>query len=130
MILLDTSALYALLDAGDSQHRKAKLIHNRLKRASQSFLIHNYLLLESLALVQRRLGPAQAQRLMETSKDLEMEWIGPELHHQAEEEWLSRSNKGLSFVDCTSFVLMRKRSIKTAFAFDQDFLEAGFDLAA
>ena len=34
----------------------------------------------------------------------------------------------VSFTDCISFVLMRKRQIKRVFAFDRHFMHAGFTL--
>jgi uncharacterized protein len=42
-------------------------------------------------------------------------------------EWLARHDeRQYSFVDATSFVLMRQKSIHNALAFDGDFSAAGF----
>jgi predicted nucleic acid-binding protein len=38
----------------------------------------------------------------------------------------SRGKRGLSLVDCTSFVLMRRLGVETALAFDEDFRGEGF----
>ena len=37
-----------------------------------------------------------------------------------------RNRSGLSLVDCSSFVIMRKYSMTEAFAFDSDFEREGF----
>jgi len=39
---------------------------------------------------------------------------------------ISANLRKLSLVDCTSFVLMRRLGVETAFAFDQHFVEQGF----
>jgi predicted nucleic acid-binding protein len=38
------------------------------------------------------------------------------------------SDKDFSFTDCTSFVLMKKLRIEKAFAFDDHFVQTGFEL--
>ncbi len=55
------------------------------------------------------------------------------VHHVTEEqeavawEWLRRHDERVySFVDATSFRVMRDRRLREAFAFDQDFAAAGF----
>ncbi|RME55690.1 MAG: VapC toxin family PIN domain ribonuclease, partial [Caldilineae bacterium] len=40
------------------------------------------------------------------------------------------NRRGLSLVDCTSFVVMQQLGIDTAFAFDNHFKEQGFTLLA
>jgi len=40
----------------------------------------------------------------------------------------ARRDKKYSFVDCTSFVLMRRLKIEKAVALDQDFAREGFEL--
>jgi predicted nucleic acid-binding protein len=40
--------------------------------------------------------------------------------------WLEANRRGLSFVDCTSFEVMRQRGVQQAFAFDGHFEEQGF----
>jgi len=39
-----------------------------------------------------------------------------------------RNRRGLSLVDCASFVVMRRYGIEEAFAFDEDFEKEGFRL--
>jgi predicted nucleic acid-binding protein len=42
------------------------------------------------------------------------------------EAFLAAGSEGPSLVDCTSFEVMRRRAIATAFAFDRHFEAAGF----
>ena len=52
MIFVDTSALYAVLDRDDANHTVARDTWESLLRSSQRLLTHNYVLLETAALVQ------------------------------------------------------------------------------
>lgn len=55
-VFVDTSALYALLDADDKNHERAKRAWLEWIYQPIRFISSNYILLESLALIQRRLG--------------------------------------------------------------------------
>jgi uncharacterized protein len=55
-----------------------------------------------------------------------VEHITAELEEEAW-QWLGkRDEREYSFVDATSFALMRKQRISQAYAFDDDFSAAGF----
>ena len=56
MIFVDSSAIYALADSTDDSHEVSKSILAAALQSSEEFLTHNYVLLESTALVQSRLG--------------------------------------------------------------------------
>lgn len=43
---------------------------------------------------------------------------------------LTASRRRLSLVDCTSFEAMRHKKITKAFAFDQHFVEQGFEIVS
>jgi predicted nucleic acid-binding protein len=55
-----------------------------------------------------------------------MEWIDQDLHEEAEKELERIEKRGVSLVDCTSFIVMRKRGVKKVLAFDPDFRAQGF----
>lgn len=43
--------------------------------------------------------------------------------------WMRKySDQGVSFTDCISFAIMRRRRIRSAFTFDRHFRDAGFSL--
>jgi uncharacterized protein len=126
MIFLDTSAIYAWADAGDINHQRAVQRLQLILDAKERLLTHNYVLVESLALLQARLGLTAALKLSKDSHAFVVEWVDEELHDAAVRE-LERSRKrDISLVDQVSFLVMRRRQVSTAFAFDPDFASAGF----
>ena len=58
---------------------------------------------------------------------LDVTWVGRELHDRALDAVISGGGRP-GLVDATSFIVMRERSIDTAFTFDRDFETAGFSL--
>ena len=99
-----------------------------LVSSDQVILTHNYVILEAVALMQRRLGLQYARSFLEQASDFEVHWIEPDDHHAAVELLEARSRRGLSLVDCASFVVMRRRGVEQALAFDADFETEGFQL--
>ena len=128
MIFVDTSALYALADSADPNHEKARRILDGLLDRDEILLTHSYVLVESIALVQHRLGTAPAVQLAE-SRGFEVEWIDAARHGETVRVLGARGKRRVSFVDLVSFGVMRARGIGTAFAFDEDFRREGFALA-
>jgi len=123
---VDTSAWYALLDRGDPQHDAAAQRWRTLLSAER-VLTHSYVLVETTALVQRRLGVAAVETLInELSAPATVVWIDAELHQRATTALLAARQRHVSFVDWTSFEVMRSRAITSAFAFDDDFQAQGF----
>lgn len=126
MIFLDTSAIYALADKSDPHHAVAYKKFELASKSGETFLLHNYVLVESAALLQARLGLTSALLFLEDAKWFEVEWVDMELHQEAVKELGRIGRRGVSLVDCTSFLVMRRRGIEKAFAFDPDFRDQGF----
>lgn len=128
-VFLDTSAILAVLDADDQRHSEAHLIWSRLLASGEELLSSNYVIVETISLVQRRLG-LQAARAVETDivPLLDLHWMSPAMHQAAVRRWWSASRRGLSLVDCSSFEVMLGRDVRQAFAFDSDFEQQGFAL--
>ncbi len=127
VIFVDTSALYALMDADDSNYEKAKDFWVRTLQAADQFATTNYVLLESIALIQHRLG-LEALRWFqeELAPVLQVHWMSEEIHTVALKTLLAQGRRKLSLVDTTSFELMRKLGLRAVFAFDRHFAEQGF----
>jgi len=128
-VFVDTSALLALLDADEARHKDARLIWTRLLGGDVPVVTTNYVLVETYALAQRRLGSAAVRVLTDDLLPVvDVEWIGRELHERAVSALIVASRRELSLVAAVSFEAMRQRGIDHAFAFDRHFEEAGFSL--
>jgi len=126
VIFIDTSAIYALADKADPNHVAAYGKFEDALKSGEIFLLHNYVLLESAALLQARLGLHSAIFFLKDAKSFDMEWVDLDLHEEAEKELEKIGKRDISLVDCTSFVVMRRRGVRKAFAFDPDFKNQGF----
>lgn len=126
-IFVDTSALYALLDRDDDYHPRAKKAWNDLLDQGGALLTSNYIVVESTALVQSRLGIEAVKALHENILPLfAVELINAEIHRISVAALLTASKRKLSLVDCSSFEIMRSLNIGVVFTFDPHFREQGF----
>jgi predicted nucleic acid-binding protein len=92
----------------------------------EELVTHNYVVVEAVSLAHRRIGWAAARDLLDGILPLlEVVWIDEAMHRAGESAFLSGRSK-LSLVDYISFEVMRRRAIRSAFAFDRDFRRQGF----
>ena len=125
MIFVDTSAIYALATGSDSRHREARLSFEALLRAKRPLVTHSYVLSEAMALLHHRLGRDVALTFAVEARGLDVEWVDEPLHRAAVDALRAAPASG-SLVDQVSFLVMRQRGIGEAFAFNDDFVRAGF----
>lgn len=91
-------------------------------------MTNNYVLVETTALVQHRLGLAALRAFSHDIVPLlQVEWVSEAGHRAALEAVLAATRKKLSLVDCVSFQTMRDCGLRSAFCFDPRFREHGFD---
>lgn len=128
MIFLDTSAIYALADRGDPNHVQAREKFEAIVKSNVPLLLHDYVLLESIALVQSRLGHAAAIRFAKESRSFRIVWVDELLYDRAIRAWSRRTSGRVSLVDQVSFEVMRENDVHMALAFDQDFAREGFEV--
>jgi uncharacterized protein len=125
---VDTSAIYAWADAADPHHRTAVRALQALLESGEDLLTHNYVLVESMALLQSRLGVAAAGKFAADAQTFVVEWVDDDLHASGVSALTASGKRRLSLVDHISFLVMNRRRVETAFAFDPDFTAAGFRL--
>ena len=129
-VLVDTSAMYAALDADDENHMRARDAFGDLA-PREHLLTHSYVLVESSALVQRRLGFEAVRALFDDLvAAMDVVWVDEALHRSALAAMIASGSAAVSLVDWTSFEIMRRRGIDRAFAFDDDFTTHGFELVS
>jgi len=127
-IFVDTSAFLAIIDGDDHFHPLALRFWEQQLSGSAVLLTSNYVVLETTALIQNRLGlEAVSVFHEEVLPVIYQEWINPDLHQKAVMALLAARRRDVSLVDYTSFVLMRHLGIRTAFTFDLHFAEQGFE---
>jgi len=126
-VFVDTSAFYAFLDADDENHTRSAEAWSRMMESDENAVTTNYVLVETFALVQSRLGPEAVRGFQEDVVPvLHVEFVTPEIHRLGIAALLAASRRGLSLVDCVSFEVMRDLGIKSVFAFDGHFRQYGF----
>ncbi len=127
-VFIDTSAFYALMDRSDSYHQSASKLWAHILDKGYYLKTSNYVTVETLALLQNRLGFEAADLW---SRDVlgivETLWIDEVLHNLAFEIWFSLGRRKLSLVDCASFVIMRQNKMEKVFGFDKHFIEHGIE---
>ena len=126
---VDTSAFFAVLDADDLNHGSAKAEWESLLADSRTILVTtSYVLVETLALLQHRLG-LEAVRVFDEDiyPLLRVDWVDADRHRSGMSGILGALRRSLSLVDCVSFDTMRGLGVRAAFTFDPHFAEQGFD---
>ncbi len=125
---VDTSAFLAVLNADDENYQKAKKKWKALISQGETLVCSNYVLVETLALIQNRFGMEGVRVFQENVVPvLTVEWVDESLHQAGATSMLTANRRELSLVDCVSFDMMRRLGIKTVFAFDKHFKEQGFE---
>jgi predicted nucleic acid-binding protein len=123
---VDTSALYAALDRDDDAHGVVAPVLRALLE-TEELLTSSHVVVETAALVQRRLGAEATRDLLERLVPvLEVTWVDESLHRAGAAALLASGRRDVSLVDHVSFELMRRARVDSALTVDVHFAEAGF----
>lgn len=129
MIFVDTSAWVALFVGADDFNGEARAFWSALRRESVPLLSTFDVFGETLTVIRSRAGLDQAlefgQAFLE-SNILLREEVDAALRREAWSLFKQYRDKPLSFVDCTSFAVLRRRRLRHVFSFDEDFRRLGF----
>ncbi len=129
MIFVDTSAFYAFYDHSDQDHAKAVAGFEKVKKSK--LYTTNMVLAELFTLLRMRGSVETTTRIGRAVLSSELlEIVRPGLTEEAQAlEWFGRvPADDLSFVDCMSFAVMKRRGLHKALTFDGHFQDAGFEV--
>jgi len=130
VIFVDTSAWYALEVEDDENHASARALREELRKGRYGALLtSDYVLDEAVTLLRMRKGAEPSFRFAHKvfrSKSVSVVWIDRPIFEAALKLLGERQDKRWSLTDCTSFVIMDQLRVKQAFAFDENFRQAGF----
>jgi uncharacterized protein len=128
-VFIDTSALFAVLDRDDAFHIHARAAWSSFLEDDENLITTNYVLIESCALVQNRLGMDALRTLLDdVIAVIGVQRITEADHRAAMAAVLAAGRRDLSLVDCSSFEVMRRLALRHVFAFDRHFNEQGFEV--
>ena len=119
---VDSSAIVALVDANDASHDAATAAYTDLLDQGYRLFTTNHVVGETVDLLTVGLGPDIGRRWL---RDHRLPVYHADEHDEHRARTLvisSRSERGLSFIDAISMVVMERFSVADAFAVDPTFL--------
>jgi predicted nucleic acid-binding protein len=127
MIFVDTSFFVALRVSPDPHHGEA--ISLLQTTGLEQLITSNHVRAETWTFLRRKVGHGAAVGFLDAlsaSRHVRVEAVTPQLEERALSWLRRRDEREYSFVDATSFALMRSMRIRHALTFDGDFAAAGF----
>jgi predicted nucleic acid-binding protein len=124
---VDTSFWFAVQSSRDANHEQARRLW--AGRGPGELITSNHVVGETWTLLRRRAGYQAARRFFEAvgaSSSIAVVRVDDATEDDAWRWLLRHDEREYSFVDATSFAVMRRRRIAEALAFDGDFSAAGF----
>ena len=129
MIFVDTGAWVAIADKNDQYSKEASHQYTSLILKKERLITSNLVLVETYNLLSQTLGAGATIKfgnILDSTNLIRIETI-TEIDWDRGWKILEKyDDKKFSFTDCTSFALMERLKIKTAFSFDVHFIQYGF----
>lgn len=130
-ILVDTSALVAIVNARDNLHTKAENIHKELIYSGCQFITSSAIITELINYYSSALLIPLAINLInviEEAHNWEVVFVDAELYKAGFELRVKMTDKDWSMTDCITMVLAKHRKITRIFTNDHHFEQAGFEI--
>ncbi|HLE84254.1 MAG TPA: PIN domain-containing protein [Thermoanaerobaculia bacterium] len=128
MIFVDSSFWIGLRNRRDAHHEEARALYPL--HANAGLVTSNHVRGETWTYLRRRAGHGAGVSfldMLERSPRLRILTVEPKQEAEALRWLRQHDEREYSFVDATSFALMRALRIREALAFDGDFAAAGFN---
>ena len=128
-VFVDTGAWFAVQVSDDEWHGSAVRTLRGLLAGASALVTTNHVIGETYTLLRVVCSHAAAVRFLdhlEDTKRLDKIFVHHETEARAFRLLRQHADQDFSFVDATSFAVMRAERIRHAFAFDRHFSTAGF----
>jgi predicted nucleic acid-binding protein len=126
---VDTSALYAFLVRSDADHQAVTAAFRAVAESGRRMVTTNYVLVETAALLQHRIGLDPVRDLDARLTPLfDVVWVSGDLHRRAVARLFRMDRRHVSLVDAVSFSVMEAEGVTEVLALNADFAREGFRL--
>ena len=131
VILVDSDALFALNSQKDANFKKAKQIAKSLTQKNFDFAISNFVLAETVTLLNYRIGHRKAVIfLTKLAKDqFPIITIDQDLENLTYKIFRKQTSKNVSVTDCANMAVLKRFGWETIFSFDKIYLKNKCKLA-
>jgi len=134
IVFADSSAYIAYYNKRDKNHNKALSFVKKIRDREfgpviiyTSDYVFDEVITAILILTKNKDLAIKIGESIKASKITKIIKVDEEIFQKAWETFKEYKDKLWSFTDCTSFAIMEKMNIKTAFTFDKHYNQAGFN---
>jgi predicted nucleic acid-binding protein len=131
-IFVDTGAFFATKISSDANHTSALRFFNFiLENNAAHFVTSDYVIFETVTLMKVRTDnktAIESGKNLRNNHHIEVITMSENLINSAWNIFDTYADKDFSFVDCSSFAIMKERGIQKAFTFDRHFQQFGFTI--
>ncbi|MEK6651319.1 MAG: PIN domain-containing protein [Nitrospirota bacterium] len=128
-VFIDTSAWIAIADSNDQYSSEAGQLYTDLILRREPLVTSDFVLVETYNLLLKTTGNKASINFSNKLKAIPFLRVVSITQHDWDRAWRiieKYNDKDFSFTDCTSFALMERLKIRSAFTFDAHFIQYGF----
>jgi predicted nucleic acid-binding protein len=130
-VFIDTGAFVALRNRAEREHELAHSTLKQLVEDGAQLFTSNYVFAETYTALLVRLGRNEAiewGRRFHAGEMIELVRVDEDVEQEAWSILESHTDKEWSYVDATSFALIKRERLDAAFAFDRHFAQRGLNV--
>jgi len=125
-IFIDTCAFIALVDLSDEFHSIASDLFTKASE-SEKFFTSNYVILETIFLMQRELGLSAVNDFKKFMLPaINIIWVDEKIHNNCLNNLIAAEKRKISLTDYSSFYILDNFNIDKVFTFDKHFKEKDY----
>lgn len=128
-IFIDTGAFIALIDSDDEFHSAAANLFKEVVESDEKFFTSNYVLLETIFLLQREIGLPAVNDFRKFMLPLvNIIWVDEKINNDCLNNLIAAEKRKISLTDYSSFYILDSFKIGRVFTFDKHFKEKGYQI--